>query len=44
MPPTPAPPPARPALILRSAEFRKGREAGWRELEAILAKIAKRAA
>lgn len=33
---------ARPALVLRSTEFRKGREAGWRELETILALIDKR--
>ncbi len=32
----------RPALVLRSAEFRKGREAGWRELEAILSLIDKK--
>ncbi len=32
----------RPALMLRSAEFRKGREAGWSELEGILATVEKR--
>ena len=32
----------RPALVLRSAEFRKGREAAWSELETILAIIDKR--
>ena len=35
-------PPSRPALVLRSAEFRRGREAGWRELETILETIDKR--
>ncbi len=35
-------PSRRPALVLRSAEFRKGREAAWAELEAILATIEKR--
>lgn len=32
----------RTALMLRSAEFRKGREAGWRELEDILWKVERR--
>lgn len=32
----------RPPIVLRSAEFRKGREAGWRELETILALIDKK--
>ena len=32
----------RPALVLRSAEFRKGREAAWSELESILATIDRR--
>jgi uncharacterized membrane protein SpoIIM required for sporulation len=30
--------PVRPALVLRSTEFRRGREQGWRDLEVLLAK------
>jgi hypothetical protein len=29
---------AKPALVLRSTEFRRGREQGWRDLEDIVAK------
>jgi len=29
---------ARPALVLRSTEFRRGREAAWRDMETIVAK------
>ncbi len=31
----------RPALVLRSAEFRKGREAGWRELDDLVGRAEK---
>jgi uncharacterized membrane protein SpoIIM required for sporulation len=30
--------PLRPSLVLRSTEFRRGREEGWRDLESLLAK------
>ncbi len=30
---------ARPAMTLKSSEFRKGREASWRELEGLIARI-----
>lgn len=41
--PAKAPPPAtaRPALVLKSREFRKGREAGWQDLEAMIARAEK---
>jgi uncharacterized membrane protein SpoIIM required for sporulation len=32
----------RPAIALRSSEFRRGREQGWRDLEALIAKAEKR--
>ena len=32
----------RPALVLRSAEFRKGREASWRELDDLVTRVEKR--
>ena len=35
-------PPAPPRLILRSSEFRKGREAGWRELEGFIKEVERR--
>ncbi|MBW0005394.1 MAG: stage II sporulation protein M [Hyphomicrobiales bacterium] len=35
-------PGTRPVLVLRSAEFRKGREPGWRELDALLSRAEKR--
>ncbi|HSY88444.1 MAG TPA: stage II sporulation protein M [Verrucomicrobiae bacterium] len=35
-------PPAAPRLILRSSEFRKGREAGWRELEGFIKEVERR--
>jgi len=35
-------PPATPRLILRSSEFRKGREAGWRELEGFIKEVERR--
>ena len=28
-----------PVVVLRSAEFRKGREAAWRDLEALIARL-----
>ena len=31
-----------PAIVLRSSEFRRGREQGWRDLEALVAKAEKR--
>lgn len=37
----PVPPPG-PGLILRSAEFRRGREEGWRQLDAMLTRIERR--
>jgi uncharacterized membrane protein SpoIIM required for sporulation len=33
---------ARPALVLKSSEFRKGREDGWRELETLVAHVERR--
>jgi uncharacterized membrane protein SpoIIM required for sporulation len=33
---------ARPAIALRSSEFRRGREQGWRDLEALIAKAERR--
>lgn len=33
---------ARPALVLRSAEFRKGREEGWRRLDDMVGRIEKK--
>jgi uncharacterized membrane protein SpoIIM required for sporulation len=32
----------RPELILKSSEFRKGREAGWRELEGLVQRVERR--
>jgi uncharacterized membrane protein SpoIIM required for sporulation len=32
----------RPAMVLRSSEFRRGREQGWRDLEVLVAKAEKR--
>src|SRR6202795_3531414 len=29
----------RPELVLKSSQFRKGREEGWRELEALVARV-----
>ena len=37
-----APPPASPAIVLRSSEFRRGREASWLALENILVRVEKR--
>jgi len=34
----------RPALVLKSTEFRKGREDGWRELETLVAHVERRGA
>jgi uncharacterized membrane protein SpoIIM required for sporulation len=33
---------ARPELVLKSSEFRKGREAGWRELEELVDRVERR--
>jgi uncharacterized membrane protein SpoIIM required for sporulation len=33
---------AKPALVLKSSEFRKGREDGWRELETLVAHVERR--
>jgi uncharacterized membrane protein SpoIIM required for sporulation len=33
---------ARPTLVLKSREFRKGREEGWRELEDLVARVERR--
>ena len=42
---SPAPGPAgRPEIVLKSSEFRKGREAGWRELENLVGRVEKRIA
>jgi uncharacterized membrane protein SpoIIM required for sporulation len=32
----------RPAIVLKSSEFRKGREAGWRDLEALVQRVERR--
>ena len=32
----------RPELVLKSSEFRKGREAGWRELEGLIGRVERR--
>jgi uncharacterized membrane protein SpoIIM required for sporulation len=32
----------RPAIVLKSSEFRKGREAGWRDLEALVHRVERR--
>jgi uncharacterized membrane protein SpoIIM required for sporulation len=32
----------KPALVLKSSEFRNGREAGWRELETLVAQVERR--
>src|SRR5204863_509596 len=32
----------KPELVLKSSEFRKGREAGWRELEGLIARVERR--
>lgn len=37
-----ATPRGRPELVLKSSEFRKQREAGWRELEGLIARVEKR--
>ena len=37
----PAPPPA-PAILLKSNEFRRAREANWRELERLIDTVEKR--
>jgi uncharacterized membrane protein SpoIIM required for sporulation len=34
--------PGQPELVLKSAEFRKGREGGWRELEGLVARVERR--
>ena len=40
---SPAPGPAgRPEIVLKSSEFRKGREAGWRELDELVARVERR--
>ncbi|HXW23746.1 MAG TPA: stage II sporulation protein M [Xanthobacteraceae bacterium] len=41
-PVAPATPAARPELVLKSSEFRKGREAGWRDLEALVDRVERR--
>jgi uncharacterized membrane protein SpoIIM required for sporulation len=41
-PAAPATPVARPELVLKSSEFRKGREASWRELEILVDRVEKR--
>jgi len=33
---------AKPALVLKSSEFRKGREEGWRELETLVGRVERR--
>jgi len=33
---------AKPELVLKSSEFRKGREAGWRELESLVDRVERR--
>lgn len=38
----PAANPPRPEIALKSSQFRKGREDGWRELEAIVARVERR--
>jgi uncharacterized membrane protein SpoIIM required for sporulation len=43
-PAAPAPPPARPELVLKSSEFRKGREASWHELEGLVDRVERRGA
>jgi uncharacterized membrane protein SpoIIM required for sporulation len=35
---------AKPALVLKSSEFRKGREDGWRELETLVGQVERRGA
>src|SRR6266478_558318 len=32
----------RPELVLKSSEFRKGREAGWRDLETLVRRVERR--
>ena len=32
----------KPELVLKSSEFRKGREAGWRELEGLVTRVERR--
>src|SRR5215469_16202657 len=34
----------KPKLVLKSSEFRKGREEGWRELETLVARVERRSA
>jgi uncharacterized membrane protein SpoIIM required for sporulation len=43
-PVAPAPSAARPELVLKSSEFRKGREASWRDLEALVDRVERRGA
>jgi uncharacterized membrane protein SpoIIM required for sporulation len=40
-PPSPSPA-GRPEIVLKSSEFRKGREAGWRELEDLVGRVERR--
>ncbi|HXF86727.1 MAG TPA: stage II sporulation protein M [Xanthobacteraceae bacterium] len=40
--PPPAASPPRPEIVLKSSQFRKGREDGWRELETIVARVERR--
>src|SRR5690242_15925579 len=42
-PPAPVSNPiGRPEIVLKSSEFRKGREAGWRELEGLVGRVERR--
>jgi uncharacterized membrane protein SpoIIM required for sporulation len=43
-PDAPAKPGARPELVLKSSQFRKGREASWRELEILVERVERRGA
>jgi hypothetical protein len=43
-PVAPATSAARPELVLKSSEFRKGREASWRDLEALVDRVERRGA
>jgi uncharacterized membrane protein SpoIIM required for sporulation len=40
--PAPSPAATSPPLVLKSSEFRKGREAGWRELETLVLRFERR--
>src|SRR5262245_5317817 len=42
--PPPAASPPRPEIVLKSSQFRKGREDGWRELEDLVGRVEKRGA